>query len=600
MPFVKLLPKPGINTQRTQTLNEGGWSVANLVRFREGLPEVIGGWTAFAQATVQGVCRKLHAWVTLSSIDALGIGTHLRLYVAEGGQPYDVTPVVQTTTPNNPFTTTVGQSIVLVTDAGISGLGLTVDSFVEISGATAVNGITLSGEYTVLTVPSTTTYTVQAAGTAAGSGAGGGTPTIGYLLPAGTADELPSVGYGVGAYGAGTYGTPRSSSAGEFLPSLWTLDHWGENLIACRRDFGVYQWQPSLGLATRAAALSGAPAQAKGAIVAAPAQILIAYGCAPPSGGAQDPMLVAWCDVGSNTTWTPTATNQAGSYRLTDGSQIMIAHRAHQMILLHTDTALFAMQYIGTPLIWSFSQVGAACGLIAPNAAAFLGGIEYWWGLLNFWMFDGTAKPIDCPVRDIVFKNINAAQIGKVFAAVNSQWGEIWWFYPSADAIEVDSYVVVNTQTLAADPASAWSYGTLSRTAWIDGSVFGNPIATDATGAIWSHETGYSAAGAAMPFAVESGYLDIAEGEQFGFIDLVIPDQVLDGGPIAYTFYVTRYPGDTPQVFGPYQVMPTTEFIAFRARGRQIAWRIDNSYSVPDTFWRLGAARARIAPDGRL
>lgn len=591
MAFQRLVFRPGINTQFTPTLNEGGWSESNLIRFREGVPEVIGGWTPFLSEALEGACRQIHPWTTLDGVQSLGAGTSARLYVCQGGAPYDVTPVASSATLTNPFDTINTDPIVVVNDAAH---GQIVGNYLIISGGSAVGGLTLSGEYQIVAVLNANSYTINA-GTPATSSVtgGGGTPTIEYLLMPGSANQTLAAGFGGGLYGAGTYGTPRASSVGIRFPAMWTLDNWGEVLVANLRDGGIYAWLPASGLNVRATLITGAPDVAKAILVSAPAQQLIALGSSPAAGGSQDPMLVSWCNSSDYNTWIAASGNNAGSYRLTDGSQIMNGYRAAQQILIFTDTALFSMQFQAGPFVYGFQQLGTSCGLIAPNAAAVVNGQAFWMSGLNFMQYTGTVSMLDCPVRDVVYGNLNTSQTGKIFAGVNSQFGEVWWFYPSAGSEENDSYVVYNYAE------RSWYYGSIERLCWCDASSLGNPIAVDGSGNVWFQEVAYSANGEAMPFAIQSGYVDIAEGEDFVFLDQVIPDFVLTNGPIALTIYAKRTPNETAVAIGPFQVNATTPYLSVRLRGRQMAIRIDNSFSAPNAFMRLGAIRTRVAQDGR-
>ena len=636
MPFQRITFSPGVNQQRTPTANKGGWSFCNLIRFREGLPEVKGGWVAFVAAALQGAIRGLHAWATLSGIATLGAGTTERLYVVQGGTAYDVTPAVATNTLTNPFVTTAGSSVITVNDGTAPG-GLAPGNFVEISGGTAVAGLTLAGEYIVQSVISPTEYTLTVAPLTANAAAtGGGSVTIAYLLAVGSVNTLVGTGWGTGTWGAGTWGTPRTGgtvSAGVAPARVWTIDNWGENMIACARGAGsIYQWVAGSGVTVRAAALTNAPAIANGAIVAAPIEMVVAFGCNPPLGGAQDPMLVAWSDEGNNTVWTPLVTNQAGSFRLNNGSQIMQAIPIQLQILIWTDTALFGMQYIQPPLVWSFNQLGASCGAISPNAACVLGGVALWMSSAEFWMYNGTATIIDCAVRDTVFKGMNQAQQSKICCVTNSEWSEVSWNFPSTNSSENDSYVTINLDEMSrSGPLNCWYGGGVAfagapfvRTAGIDTNVFGSPIGGDASGNVWSEEQGYTAGGAAMPWFIQSGFVDIADGEDYSFLDLLIPDQILAGGACAYTILSIVDPADAQQIiaiqqpgvpevnvggavclqYGPFTVGPNTRFLpngvqGLRARARAVALRIDNSLMVVGNFWRMGAPRARITRDGR-
>lgn len=604
MPFQKLTLAPGINTQRTPMLNKGGWSASNLIRFREGLPEVKGGWTTFLSngTPLDSAIRGLHAWSTLAGVATLGVGTLQRLYVCQSLIANDITPFVRTQVRSDPFSTTTGSSIVTVADAGH---GQVAGNLVHISGAAAVAGLTINGEYVIASIIDGNSYTISVApATANATTTGGGASvTLNYLLAIGQSNATTGKGWGAGTWGQETWGTERlSGQTGVAFPRFWTIDNWGENMIAnARGQGGIFQWVASTGVGTRATILSGAPIFVNGVLVAAPVQMVVAIGCNPPAGGAQDPMLVAWSDAGDNTNWTPSATNQAGSFRLNSGSIIMQALPSQQQILIWTDTSLYAMQYIQPPLVWGFTQLGASCGAISPQSAGVLGGVAFWMSPFEFWMFSGEPRVIDCPMRDIVFKNLNELQRSKVICAINTEWSEVTWYYPSAGSSDNDSYITLNVDEMArSGPLNAWYGGSIGRSAWIDSSVFGSPISGDELGNVWNEEQGNSVNGAAMPWSIRSGYIDIANGEDFSFLDLVIPDVGrLTGGACAYTIFAIVNPSDVPQQYGPVQVTPTTRFLNPRLRARAIALQIDNSPMAIGNFWRQGADRFRIAPDGR-
>ena len=610
MGMQKILMRPGLNTQRTPLLNQGGWSSGNLMRFREGLPETYGGWVAFlttAPLTLQGVPRGCHPWATLAGIASMGVGTQFRLYVIQYGEAYDITPIAQTTTPTNPFT--IAGTVVTVSDSGLT-VPPAVGDFVEVSGATAVGGVTLTGEYAIQTVISPTSYTITAASSGTG-GPGGGTPTLAYLLPNGLTDAIIGAGWGAGTWGTGTWGTPRTSGGTTFLPRIWTIDNFGEQMIANPRGGGVYVWLPASGTSARAAAITNAPTQVNAILVSNGAEQIIALGSIPAGGGAFDPMLVSWCNSGDYTVWLAAAHNNAGNFHLTDGSVIMAGARASQQVLIWTDTALYSMQFIGGQFIYSFQQLGTNCGLIGPLAAGVTNIGAYWMSPLNFMLYNGTTQVLDCPIRDLVYGNLNIAQESKITCGVNSQFNEVRWDFPSAMSTENDSFVIFNYAE------NTWTYGSnalsfgliVARTCWSDTSVFETPVAFDATGAGWNHEVGYSAGAAAMPWFLQSGEIDIAEGEQMMFADLMLVDQKMtingspDGpqaGSVNYTISAQRYSAD-PQVApaqAPYTATPATETIPFRVRGRQLAFLVANP-NVVGQFWRLGAIRVRAAPDGR-
>jgi hypothetical protein len=361
-----LIIRPGVNTQFTPTLLEAGWSTSQLIRFRDGLLQKIGGWARAAQPAFTGVCRGLHSWTQINGLVDMGVGTHLKLWLFQLGSFYDLTPVrVSGTLGSNPFTTTGGSAVVTVASPAH---GLSVGDFVELAGAAGFNNVTMNGEFQVNTLVDVNTYTLIAATSASTGGAGGGAAVgFTYLLPIGTADTVFLQGYGAGPFGAGAYG---QAGAGGYasLSGLWVIDNWGEFMLACPQNGGIYQWRPQDTTATRATALANAPLFSAGILVASSQQQVIAFGA--ETGGTQDPMLVRFSDVGNNTVWTASATNQAGSFRLSRGSKIVGALGSALTILLWTNEGLWLMQYIGPPLVYSFVQVGFGSGLIAPKAAA--------------------------------------------------------------------------------------------------------------------------------------------------------------------------------------------------------------------------------------
>lgn len=607
MAFRSLQFTPGLNAQFTPTLNRAGWSASNLIRWpasNDGLPEVVGGWQYFLSPVVQldGRPSGLHSWATLTATPVLAAGTNERLYVCEGGAPYDITPIVHTSNLSGPFDTMSGSPIVTVADGGYTPeVG---QSFI-VSGSTTVGGLTMNGEWVVATV-GVGTFTFDA-GTNAGStvsGGGGASVVIDYLLAPDNADQGSGQGWGVGTWGSGTWGTPRPQTGSIVFPSIWELDNWGEELIGVRRGSTIFDWQPSTGLTTHATPITDAPPAANGTLVAMPEQQIIAWGASVPdpigmTWGDQDPMLLAWCSYADYNDWFASSANSAGSFRLTQGSQIMTVQRSQGQMLVWTDTSIVSMQFLGGTLIYGFQQLGTGCGLVAPKAAAVVGSKAFWWSVENFFVYNGTVEALPCAIRDLVFKNVNSGQLLKICASVNAQFSEVQWEYPSIDSTENDSYVSFNYVN------NTWAYGTLTdgvavgRTARIDADVFKYPVATDADGNIWLHELTYTAGGDAMPWLAQSGFADLAEGEQFVFVDQVIPDAVQSGGDIEVMVRGQNYPTSTVQEIGPYAAGPDVTFIPTRLRARQIGIEFSNGSGVPGLFWRLGRVRIRAAGDGR-
>lgn len=539
---------------------------------------------------------------TVQAVDILGNPT-----AATGSSTSPVLPV---------FTTVSGSLTVTVTLPSYTyQVGQTFSVLVE----TTVGGIALYGNYVVQSLVDASNFTIIGGNPAIASTSGtlnGGNAHFIYSYGYGT---IPGgIGYGAGAYGAGGYGTGNavSPASGTWITANdWTLDNWGEILIACADQTltpgttpfqPLYQWEESV---TGATIITAAPPVNDGAFVAMPQRQIVAWGSTQT--GIQDPLLVRWCDVNNFNQWIALPTNQAGSYRIPRGSRIVGGLQGPQQAILWTDIDAWSMQYIGPPYIYSFNEIGSGCGMIARKAAAFMNGIGYWMGPSQFFTLSGAGiQPLPCTVWDQVFQNLNTAQIGpgpitnlsKIRVAVNSLFGEITWYYPSANGNgEVDSYVKYTPQL------NIWDYGTLGRTAWVDQSVLGPPIGADpVTGLLYQHETSNDADLQAMQPYFQSGYFTLSEGDLKTFIDWVWPDMkwarvdqaATSGATISISFYVADYPGDTPQVFGPYSVTKATQYFNTRLRGRLVSIRI--SSSDLGSFWRIGALRYRFAPDGKF
>jgi hypothetical protein len=388
----------------------------------------------------------------------------------------------------------------------------------------------------------------------------------------------------------------------------WTLDNFGENLVACPSSTTeffdgvayqpIYMWNPEQ--QPTASVIPQAPPVNDGVFVAMPQRQIVAWGSTAT--GVQDPLLINWSDVNNPYQWIPLVTNQAGSDRIPKGSRIVGCLQGPQQALVWTDIDLWSMQYIGPPLVYSFNEIGTGCGLIGRKAACSLNGIYYWMGPSQFYSLSGEGvQPILCPVWDVIFQNLDTGNLQKIRAAVNSRFGEVSWFYPSANGGtgEVDSYVKYNAYL------NVWDYGTLGRTAWVDQSVLGPPIGADPTSLLlYQHETSNDADGAAMLPFFQTGYYTLSEGDFKTFIDLIWPDMnwgLYDDGPTAtvlITFYCVDYPGDTPTLFGPYSVTQATKFFNTRLRARLVSVRI--SSTDVGTWWRIGALRYRFAQDGKF
>lgn len=518
-----------------------------------------------------------------------------------------------------PANTTTTSSILPIFRTVIGSIVITVEfpDFTQAVGdtfpiltQTVAGGLNLYGSYVVQTIIDSSHFTILASSPALSTGAAelnGG--LIRFIYSFGQGSLPGGSGYGIGTYGSGGYGTgiPLVPSVGNPIDAIdWTLDNWGEILIACpvRRLQGestpfqpVYQWDEGASAAT---IITNAPPVNDGVFVAMPQRQIVAWGSTQT--GIPDPLLIRWSDIGNFNSWIPTVTNQAGSYRIPKGSKIVGCSQGPQQAIIWTDIDAWSMQYTGQPYVYGFNEIGTGCGLIGRKAAGSLGGIYYWMGS-SYQMFTLSAngvQPLPCDVWDVVFQNLDKNNLQKIRFAANSRFNEVQWFYPSINSFgENDSYVKYNV-TLA-----KWDYGALSRTAWIDQSVLGPPIGSDPhTLLLQQHETSNDADGLAMDSSFQTGYFAIDEGDMKTFIDWIWPDMKwgqfnqAQTATVKITFLVKDYPGDSPQVFGPYSVTQASAYFYTRLRGRLVAIKIESTDL--GSFWRLGLIRYRYAPDGKI
>jgi len=426
---------------------------------------------------------------------------------------------------------------------------------------------------------------------------------LAYYVYSRAAASQPVVrGYGVGGYGVGGYGVgdtnpdPKSSPI-PITAFDWTIDNWGEYLIACPVGGSIYSWSPISG-AQSASLIQTGPVANDGMFVAMPQRQIVAWGST--FNGIPDPLLIRWCDVANYNSWVATVTNQAGSFRVSKGSKIIGCLQGPQQALIWTDLGVWSMQYVGPPLAYSFNEIGTGCGLIGRKAAGSLNGMIFWMGPTQFFRLGSSgAEAIPCPVWDIVFQNIDENNYNKIRFAANSNYNEVSWFYPTKDSNgEIGAYVKYNIVL------NAWDCGTLKRSAWINQSVLGTPIGAGLDGFIYQHEVGYDADTQPMRSYFQTGYFQIAEAEYKIFVDQVWPDfkwGVYDGpqgANLKLTFYVADYPGDTPRIYGPYNMNQLKDFLTPRFRGRLVSIRVESD--DPASFWRIGATRYRFTNDGKF
>jgi len=638
MPLSKLQFKPGVNREVTAYTNEGGWFDIDYVRFQKGFPEKIGGWQKRSANSFLGTCRALHPWVSLNLDQYLGVGTHLKYYIDEGGFYNDVTPIRATTAAGDvTFTATNGSSEITVDD---TAHGAVVNDFVTFSGAVSLGGnITadvLNQEYYVTEVIDADSYKIVArtAGTsisditvngqlspttvsasASDTGSGGSSTVGAYQINTGLDVGISGAGWGAGTWSRGSWSSASSDAIVTNTLRLWSHDNFGEDLLMNVRDGGIYYWDQTNGLSTRAVditTLSGGlavPTVAKQILVSDRDRHVIAFGCDTEANpGVQDPLAIRFSDQESLTDWQTTATNTAGELRLGSGSEIVTAVETRQQILVFTDTTLYSMQFLGPPFTFGVNSLSENITIAGPNAAIAVDDNVFWMGRTEFYIYSGSVQRLPCMVRDYVFSDLNDAQIEKVNAAINTQHSEIWWFYPSANSEEVDKYVVYNYQE------QVWYYGTFGRTAWIDRGIFDFPFAANSDGFVYEHEIGFDDGTtdpvSAIPAYIQSSPIDIGDGEQFMLLRRMIPDVDFKSSTallpdVAITLDVKNAPDGTyvSSQTDPFvktqaaSVDARTEQLYFRLRGRQMRFKISSDELGVD--WRLGSPRLDIRPDGR-
>jgi len=629
MPLTKLQFRPGINREITSYSNEGGWYDCDMVRFRYGVPEKIGGWQQSSSNTFLGTCRALHTYVSLDSDVYTGVATNLKYYIYLGGTFNDITPLRSTTSAGDvTFSATDGSSTITATD---TSHGAVANDFVTFSGAATLGGLVtatvLNQEYQIATIVNANSYTFTAKDTSgdevtansSDSGNGGGSIIGKYQINTGLDTTVAGTGWGTSTWGRGTWGSSSTLTVTDTL-RLWSHDNFGEDLIFNVRNGGIYYWDTSaktLGTdrAVTLASLdtdSAIPTIAKQVLVSDRDRHIVAFGCdGETTIGTQDPLLIRFSDAESTTTWNALATNSAGELRVGSGSEIICAVETRQQIIVFTDSSLHAMQFLGPPFTFGISQLSENITIMGPMAAKAVDDTIFWMGQEDFYVFDGRVQKLPCAVRSYIFDDFNVQQNQKVFAALNSTFDEIWWFYPSEDSTEIDKYVIYNYQE------QAWSYGSLVRTAWLDRGINDYPLATSTDYYMYDHEFGLDDGSTNPPSAisahVESSQIDIGDGEQFVFIRRLIPDVTFGGStatsPVAtFTLKTRNFPGGaylssddstvTQSEAATSTVVEQFTSQAFvRLRGRSFALRVASSGE--QVQWRLGSPRVEVRPDGR-
>jgi hypothetical protein len=651
MPLQKLQFAPGVNREGTATSAEGTWFDIDKVRFRSGNAEKIGGWVADPGTQIGGlqpptgsywgVARAMWNWVNLSGFNLLGVGTDLKYYIQNtiGGDFNDVTPLKETTAAGDVTFAAVNSSdIITVTDLGSN---TQQNDFVTFSGAVSLGGnITadvLNAEHQIIEVDSSSQYKIKVGVTANASDTGdGGATVIGaYQINTGSGIATVGVGWGAGGWSGITqgltntgWGAASASTVGVGIQlRTWSQSNYGQDLIINPRGSGLFYWlnnaNPSI--FDRAVLLSNSspapfdtdvdcPSRVNYTLISDASRFVIAFGCNDYGQTALDPLLIRWSDQEDYATWTPAITNQAGSFRLSIGSEIIMAQQTRQEILVWTDSAVYSMQYQGPPFVWGFQPLATNTSIASPNAAITVHDSTYWMGVDKFYVYNGRVQTLPCSVRQFVFQNINLSQQFQFFAGINDAYSEVWWFYCSENSFTIDRYVVYNYLE------NTWYYGNMSRTAWIDNSLRQVPVAAGYGGQILYHETGNDDGTTNPPTPisafVQSADVDIGDGHNFGFVWRIIPDVTFDGSTaptpsLNFSVRPRQFPGtnygpsDNPNVASAnnyalqrtYNVQQFTPQVNVRIRGRQMAFRVESSDL--GVAWQLGVPRIDLKPDGR-
>ena len=611
MPLTKIAFAPGIDKQDTEYGAAGRWTDSDFVRFRYGLPEKIGGWVELVSAKLIGVVRDMKAWTDLDGVRYTALGTDRKLYIYTEGAIFDITPIRSTQAGlSNPFVTTSGSAIVTVNDAGH---GAIQGDFVTFSGSTAVAGLDMNKEFEITAINSTSQYTVTYTGsTANASATGGGTVTATYQINIGTDVSQYGYGWGTGAWNKGTgeaWNQPRLTSTVTIEGRGWSFDTFGEDLLATVTEGKTFKWDTSVGTGTRAVALTTTPTKSQFNLVSMPERHVFLFGTETLIGDptTADPLFLRFSSQETTNNWNPTAVNTAGSFRIQDGSSIVTAVRSRNAVLVWTDTSLNALQFVGAPFVFNLTQIGANCGAVSLHSAVDVNGTAFWMSQNSFFKFDGAISKMPCSVQDYVFNDFSITNRPETYAAVNSEFNEVTWFYVSENSAQIDRFVSYNYLE------DCWSTGSLARTTWIDYGVYQKPYATGysttdlgtspsvlgvtaGASTIFQQETGFDDVNAAIDAFIESGDFDIADGQPFLHIGRGIPNFKDLAGSVDVKLKFKTYPSSTTPTTITRTVTATTEKFDLRGRGRQANVRIESD-AVGDN-WRYGTLRLDVQPDG--
>lgn len=640
MPLTKLQFRPGVNRETTSYTNEGGWFDCDKIRFRFGTPEKIGGWERFSGQSFLGTCRALHPFVAVDGSSFLGVGTHLKYYINEGGGFNDITPLRATTAAGDvTFSAANGSSTLTITD---TDHGANDFDFVTFSGAVSLGGTVtaevLNQEYQISHVIGVDSYEVLARevaslntitvdgqysptlviANASDTGDGGASVVGAYQATVGLDTTVSGTGWGAGLWSRSTWGSGASLVALGDTLRIWSHDNFGEDLIINVRNGGIYYWDKSTSSvpferAVEMSQLAGAdpttPTIAKQVMISDRDRHVIVFGTDSQTEiGVQDPLLIRFSDQENPLVWAAQATNTAGDLRIGTGSEIITALETRQQILVFTDQSLHAMQYLGPPFTFGIQLISENITIAGPLSAIAVDDMVFWMGDQEFYMYSGQVQKLPCSVRSYVFNDFNQSQAQKITCGINSAFSEVWWFYPSASSDTVDKYVVYNYQE------KVWYYGTLERTAWLDRGIGQYPISASLDGYLYYHEFGSDDGSVNPPSAInsyiESSQMSMGTGDNFMLLSRLIPDITFTGSTsptpaVDFTLETRRFPGSEYNQVMPSSVIRTatvpveqfTEQVHLRLRGRSFALKVSSAETGVE--WRLGTPRVELRPDGR-
>ena len=629
MALSKVEFQPGINKEETDYASSGGWVDGNLIRFRKGRAEKMGGWYKRGGQTFLGTARALHSWISLAATRYLGVGTTVKYYIEDGDVYYDITPIRKTSTNSITFAATNGSSTITVTD---SNHGAVNNDFVTLSGAASLGGLVtaavLNQEYEIDLVTGTNTYTITAKDTSgttvtansSDSGNGGSGVDGSYQINVGLDTYVQGTGWGVGTWGSSTWGSASSVSAINQL-RLWTHDNFGENLIICPRGAGIFRWLENGGTGVRAVLLSGisgaslVPTVGLQVITSETDRHLIVLGADPISNNARtgviDPMLVAFSNSEEDLQFEPLTTNSAGSVRLSSGSFIVGGMKSRQEVLIWTDTSLYSMNFIGPPLTFAVNLINEGAGMVGPKAAVNAPNGVYYASKTGFYFYNGSVQKLPCTVQEYVFEDIDLNQAFKCHMGLNSEFSEMWFFYPSLtdNTGEVSRYIIYNYEE------NTWSIGSLIRYAWLDAGIEDQPIASgidNSLNLLFDQETGFDDYTQPMSNVfIESADLDVADGENFAFVKRIIPDIAFikelgaTNSPAMNIVLKRRdFPGQALTTDSTTQVTESSTINSLRSRARQVVLRFESdddgaSGNQLGYKWRIGSTRLDLQQSGR-